>query len=218
MPHITGVLFDMNGLFRIWHNTGAAQSESLAELPAGTIARYAYDHPNYRAARVGILTDTAWADDLAHRLAHDYERPLEAVRKALIPWRQDRGTAVPAMIDLLNEVRRHVPVGVLSNCTDALENDLKQHGITFDYDCSSARLGVDKPSPHAYRLAAQRMGTPPEHLAYFDDEPTFVASASAAGLHSHQFRTPEETEDILRALGIPLPTPIPISGAVRPAR
>lgn len=209
MPQVTGVLFDMNGLFRIWNNTGAAQSESLAQLPAGTISRYAYDHPAYRAARVGVLTDTAWADDVAQRLAHDFHRPLDDIRKSLTPWRQDRGTAIPAMINLLNEVRRHVPAGVLSNCTDALDDDLKHHGITFDHNCSSARLGVDKPSPHAYTLAAERMGIPPSSLAYFDDEPTFVASASAAGLNAHPFRTPRQTADALRDLGVPLRAPIP---------
>lgn len=147
MPPIKGVLFDMNGLFRIWNNTGAAHSEALAELPPGTIARYAYDHPAYRTARVGIMTDTEWAQDVASRLAADFHRPLNDIREALVPWRQDRGTPVSTMIALLNEVRRHVPTGVLSNCTDALATDLQHHGITFDHICSSAELGVDKPSP-----------------------------------------------------------------------
>ncbi|WP_431906705.1 hypothetical protein [Nonomuraea jabiensis] len=41
-------------------------------MPAGAIARYAYHHPDYRLARVGILTDDQWAEDVAERLAHDY--------------------------------------------------------------------------------------------------------------------------------------------------
>ncbi|MER5615403.1 HAD family hydrolase [Streptomyces sp. NPDC002215] len=205
MTPVTGVLFDMNGLFRIWENTGATQSEKLAHLPPGTIARYAYDHPAYRAARVGILTDTAWADDVTQRLARDYHQPLNDMRKALIPWRQDRGTPVPAMIKLLIEVRRHVPAGVLSNCTDALNRDLEHHGITFDYDCSSARLGVDKPSPHAFRLAAERMGMPATSLAYFDDEPTFVRGAEAAGLQAQLFTGAADAASHLRRLGIPVP-------------
>ncbi|WP_329941900.1 HAD family hydrolase [Streptomyces sp. BE147] len=128
------------------------------------------------------------------------ERPA---RRRTVPWRQDRGTPVPTMIALLNEVRRHVPTRVLSNCTDALATDLQHHGITFDHICSSAELGVDKPSPHAFRLAADRMGLPPTALAYFDDERTFVTAALTTGLHAHQYRTPERTAHTLRSMGLP---------------
>ncbi|MGW2612969.1 hypothetical protein ACWC4A_53310, partial [Streptomyces mirabilis] len=58
---IDGLLLDMNGLFRHWKDTGAQKSERLAHLPEGTITRYAYEHPSYRLARVGVLTDEQWA-------------------------------------------------------------------------------------------------------------------------------------------------------------
>ncbi|GAA4989785.1 hypothetical protein GCM10023205_71210 [Yinghuangia aomiensis] len=82
-PTIDGLLLDMNGLFRHWHNTGARTSETLAGLPHGTIDRYAYQHRAYRLARVGILTDQEWADDVTDtplprlRTAHPHQpRPL----------------------------------------------------------------------------------------------------------------------------------------------
>ncbi|WP_406834882.1 HAD-IA family hydrolase [Streptomyces sp. AHU1] len=202
MPtRIDGLLLDMNGLFRHWHNTGARKSEQLAGLPEGTIARYAYDHPAYRLARVGVLTDQQWADDVAARITADFG---PAAAKALGPWRTDRGEPDPVMAALLAQLRRHLPVGVLSNCTDALHNDLRLHGITFDHVFSSAELGVDKPSPHAYRAAAERMGIPAEALAYFDDEPTFVHVAQAVGLQAHLFTGPTDFIARLRSLGVTL--------------
>lgn len=199
---INGLLLDMNGLFRHWHNTGARTSERLAGLPEGTIARYAYAHPSYRLARVGVLTDQQWADDVAERLATDFG---PHVRDALGPWRTDRGEPDPQMISLLAEIREHLPVGVLSNCTDALRADLQEHGITFDYIFPSAELGVDKPSPHAYRHAADHMDIPTHALAYFDDEPTFVHAARSVGMHAHHFTGAAKLAARLRILGLPLP-------------
>ncbi|MEW2498492.1 HAD-IA family hydrolase [Streptomyces nodosus] len=108
------------------------------------------------------------------------------------------------MIDLLTQIRRHLPVGVLSNCTDALRTDLQHHGITFDHVLPSAELGIDKPSPHAYRHAAERMGIPARAMAYFDDEPTFVHAAQTVGLQAHLFTGPAEFTARLRTLGLPL--------------
>ncbi|MEU5425807.1 HAD-IA family hydrolase [Streptomyces olivoreticuli] len=201
MRTVDGVLVDMNGLFRHWHNTGARDSERLAGLSEGTIARYAYDHPAYRLARVGILTDQQWATNVTERLTHDYG---PAVKNALGPWRADRGVPDPAMISLLAQLRQHVPVGVLSNCTDALRNDLAHHGITFDHVFPSAELGVDKPSPLAYQHAAQRMGIRPARLAYFDDEPTFVLAAQTVGLRAHHFDGIAAFTRDLHQLGLPV--------------
>ncbi|MDX3075834.1 HAD-IA family hydrolase [Streptomyces sp. MI02-7b] len=202
MPaRIDGLLFDMNGLFRHWHDAGARTSEGLADLPEGTIARYAYGHPTYRLARVGVLTDQQWADDVTDRLAADFG---PHVRDALGPWRTDRGESQPQMVSLLAEIRQHLPVGVLSNCTDALRADLQHHGITFDHVFPSAELGVDKPSPHAFRSAADRMGIPTHALAYFDDEPTFVHAARTVGMHAHLFTTAADCAARLRDLGLTL--------------
>ncbi|MGW2613058.1 hypothetical protein ACWC4A_53775, partial [Streptomyces mirabilis] len=78
------------------------------------------------------------------------------------------------------------------------------HGITFDHVFPSAELGVDKPSPHAYRDAAERMGIPTHGLAYFDDEPTFVQAAQSTGLQAHLFTTAADLAAYLRELGLPL--------------
>jgi putative hydrolase of the HAD superfamily len=174
----------MNGLFRHWRDLGAAKAEHQARLPTGTLARYAYDHPTYRLARVGVLTDQQWADDVADRLAADFG---PHVHDALPLWRSDRGECDRAMVRVLDQLRQTVPVGVLSNSTDALPSDLHHHGITFDFVLPSAHLGVDKPSPLAFQAAADMMSVPVGHLAYFDDEPTFVTAARHAGLQAHHF-------------------------------
>ncbi|RKT02289.1 putative hydrolase of the HAD superfamily [Streptomyces sp. 3211.6] len=156
------------------------------------------------SARVGILTDQEWADNVADRLADDYG---PAVCHNLGPWRADRGERDDTMVELLDRIRRHMPVGVLSNCTDALPADLEHHNITFDHVFSSASLGVDKPSPHAFRTAVDRMDIPTQRLAYFDDEPTFVHAASTTGLRAHLFTGPKDFATQMQKFGLPLGIP-----------
>ncbi|MEU1307793.1 HAD family hydrolase [Streptomyces cinnamoneus] len=213
MPSIDGLLLDMNGLFRHWHDSGARTSEQRAGLPTGTVARYAYDHPSYRLARVGVLTDQQWASDVTERLATDYG---PAVRNHLGPWRADRGEADRTMIGLLRQIRDHLPVGVLSNCTDALREDLDHHAIEFDFVFASADLGVDKPSPLAYRAAADHMGIPATALAYFDDEPTFVLAARSVGMQAHRFNGAADFAKHIRRFGVPL-LPATATGPVPPS-
>lgn len=208
VPEIQGLLFDMNGLFRHWRNAGAREGEELAGLPAGTFDRHAYQHPMYRLAKVGVITDQEWADDVERRLVETFGPDA---RKAIPPWRRDRGETDPVMLDLLAQARRHVPVGVLSNTTDAFATDLEHHGITglFDFVLPSAVLGVDKPSPLAYRSAAERMGVAPGRLYYCDDEPTFVAGARHAGLRADLFTGAADFAAALNRLGITVAPPGP---------
>ncbi|GGZ92822.1 hypothetical protein GCM10010344_70630 [Streptomyces bluensis] len=60
-------------------------------------------------ARVGVLTDQQWADDVTNRLAADFGAH---VRDALAPWRADRGETrhpddQPARPDTAAPPRRH---------------------------------------------------------------------------------------------------------------
>ncbi|MFF2954953.1 HAD-IA family hydrolase [Kitasatospora sp. NPDC057965] len=195
------LLFDLNGLFRHFDNEGAAEGERSAALPAGTIARYAYDHPTYEQAKVGLLTDEEWASDVTHRLTVDFG--AEAAATAVAPWRADRGRRDDVMVDLLDQIRATgMPCAVLSNFTDALHTDLELHGIRFDTAFSSADLRVTKPSPLAFEAAADHLGLHPEELYFFDDQPGFVAGAHAAGLHGELFTGPQALADRLTTLGI----------------
>ncbi|MFD5616472.1 HAD family hydrolase [Kitasatospora sp. NPDC127060] len=202
-PAVDGLLVDMDGLFRHWRDTGARRGEQLAQLPAGTFDTYAYRHPSYRLAQLGVLTDQQWADDVARRLTAAFgPRALDAIG----PWRADRGETDPVMLDLLTQARRHVPVGVLSNTTDAFRADLAHHGLAdaFDHVFPTAELHVDKPAPLAFRTAAQAMGLPPDRLFFTDDEPPYVAGALHAGLRAELFTGPEAFAAALTRLGIPV--------------
>ncbi|MDY0810497.1 HAD family hydrolase [Kitasatospora purpeofusca] len=201
MKKPTAVLFDLHGLFQHFTNDGAARGEAAAGLPPGTIPTYAYHHPDYEAAKVGLITDEEWARGVERRLVTDFG---PAAAAAVPPWRADRGYANPLMINLLGQVMEVVEAGILSNFTDAMHTDLARHGIVPHHAYCSADLGITKPSPFVFREAADRMGIPPQDILYFDDEITFVAGARIAGLSAELFTTPQACARRLRTLGIPV--------------
>ncbi|MFJ4668915.1 HAD-IA family hydrolase [Kitasatospora purpeofusca] len=204
--HTRALLFDVNGVLRHFDNSGAALGEEAAGLEPGTIARYAYDHPSYTEAKVGLMTDQEWADGVELRLAKDFGATAAAA--AIAPWRADRGRHDTVMIDLIGQIRATgMPCAVLSNFTDALHNDLDLHGITVDHAFASADLRVTKPSPLAFEAAADRLGLHPSEVYFFDDQLGFVAGARAAGMRAELFTGAHALADRLATLGIPVQVP-----------
>jgi putative hydrolase of the HAD superfamily len=66
----------------------------------------------------------------------------------------------------------------------------------------SHEIGVLKPRPEAYLVAARRAGLTPERLLFFDDLETNVAGARAAGLEAELFTSQAELERSLRRRGL----------------
>src|SRR5262249_23698929 len=64
---------------------------------------------------------------------------------------------------LLSRLRGRVRIGVVSNFYGNLEVLLAEAGLAAALDTvvESARVGVEKPDPAIYRLAAERLGVPP---------------------------------------------------------
>ncbi|MEU4244478.1 HAD-IA family hydrolase [Actinoplanes sp. NPDC026619] len=193
---IRGVLFDMNGVFRHFDHSGAARAELLVGLPPGTIARLAYDHPDYQLAKVGVLTHQEWVDAVEQRLTAEFG-PTAAL--AIETWLDDRGTVDVRMLDIARQLRRNLTVGVLSNFTDALHGDIVRHDMAdaFDHVFTSHDLLVQKPSPLAYLRAAENMGIEPAALFYLDDQEAFVQGARKAGLRAELFTG---ADDLVRTL------------------
>jgi epoxide hydrolase-like predicted phosphatase len=65
----------------------------------------------------------------------------------------------------------------------------------------SGEVGLRKPDPAIYALAAERLGLPPEAIVFVDDLPPNVRAASEAGmtavLHAGVDSTVEELETLL---------------------
>ena len=96
---------------------------------------------------------------------------------------------------------------MLSNADNTLMRRLTdEHRIhhLFDDIICSADVGMAKPEPEIYALAARRLGLPPEACVFIDDLETNVQAAREAGMHGVCFRIDlgHALEEQLAELGV----------------
>jgi putative hydrolase of the HAD superfamily len=113
---------------------------------------------------------------------------------ATVGWRIDE-----SVVELVDRLRKQVPVVLLSNASTRLTDDLKLSGILdrFDAVVGSADLGACKPDPEAFAAAVERAGVPAARCLMIDDLPENVAGARAAGMQAVRF---EDVDELTREL------------------
>ena len=112
---------------------------------------------------------------------------LSAELLALAAVEYEKGAApLPGAAELVGALRGGVPVAVATNTPRALvEPALVAAGFDGAFD---AVVGADdvpnpKPAPDVYLAACERLGVLPTEAIAFEDSPTGVAAARAAGLY-----------------------------------
>lgn len=88
----------------------------------------------------------------------------------------------PSMLDIVRAARSAgVRTGLLSNSW-GLEYEREGWDTLFDAVVISGEVGLRKPDPAIYALAAQRLELPPEEIVFVDDLRPNVRAAVAAGM------------------------------------
>ncbi|MBB6096745.1 putative hydrolase of the HAD superfamily [Deinobacterium chartae] len=94
---------------------------------------------------------------------------------------------VPGAREVLTELRaRGYKVGVLSNTLPNVAVTLEAVGLgdLVDVAISSCTLGVHKPDPQAFLLAAGQLGVTPEEVLFVDDKLENVEAARSVGMQA----------------------------------
>ncbi|WP_331446872.1 HAD-IA family hydrolase [Streptomyces xanthochromogenes] len=184
-----GVLCDFDGVVHLWDPDGMAALDRAWGLAEGTLASTAFEPELLHSAVTGRLTDEQWrsqvADDLTG-LCGSSERAGELVAT----WGALTGRVDAEVVDLLDVVRRRVPVVLVSNATTRLESYLAAVGLdqAFDAVVNTARIGMAKPDPRVFETAAERVGIDAKRCLFVDDTLGNVTAARAAGLTSLHYR------------------------------
>jgi putative hydrolase of the HAD superfamily len=92
----------------------------------------------------------------------------------------------------------------LSNMPVPFADELeRRHDIVrrFDNGVISGRVGMVRPRPEIFAMAAQRFGALPGDLVFLDDRLANVLAARAAGWNALQFTGAAEAERAFRAAG-----------------
>jgi HAD superfamily hydrolase (TIGR01509 family) len=107
--------------------------------------------------------------------------------------------------DLLRELRQRYRLACLSN-TNAFdvhrldaEMQLREH---FDECFFSNEIGFRKPDPQCYLHVIGQLDVPPAEIAFFDDNPEYVAGASAVGIRAFNCVGFDQLCTTLRNLGL----------------
>jgi putative hydrolase of the HAD superfamily len=107
----------------------------------------------------------------------------EAERAAGMLTRMFAGMRIdPSMIDVVRAARAAgIRTGLLSNSW-GLDYTRDGWETLFDAVVISGEVGLRKPDPAIYALAAQQLGLPPEQIVFVDDLRPNVRAAAAAGM------------------------------------
>jgi len=200
------VLFDFGGVLTtpVWDSFAAycrsqglepdAIKQLLREDPAALA--------ELRRLETGALTESEFERSLAGRLGiSDPEGLIDAIFAGM--------RAEPAMVEAVRELRRAgLKTALVSNSWSVNHYDRELLAALFDQSLISGELGMHKPQPQIFELAAERLGAAPESCIFVDDLRENCRGAEAVGMTAVLHRSAAETIGLLGELtGIALAAP-----------
>ncbi|MCA3573512.1 MAG: HAD family phosphatase [Aestuariivirga sp.] len=140
-----------------------------------------------------------YLSEFGRRIGHDITRAewVEARRESMQPW--------PDMLELAAKVGSQARIAIFSNNGPLTKASLPElfPDVTaiFAEHYHSFEFGTKKPDPASYTKLLARMGLEPGRCWFIDDKRSNVTGARMAGLGGHHFRSRDQLEPELRALG-----------------
>ncbi len=152
-----------------------------------------------RRLELGELAEDAFSEQFAPMLG--VAEPAGLVDRLFAGMRPDES--------MLGAVRRAraggVRTGLVSNSWGAGRYDRDVLPELFEAVVISGEVGLHKPEPEIFRLAAERLGVPPGRCVFVDDLRENCAGAEAVGMTSVLHRGADTTlPELERLLGVPL--------------
>jgi len=141
------------------------------------------------------LRDLMLAEDLGHvdateivdRYSELTNLSKDDVRQQLYGVRMVRNEA---LLDYAEGLRANYKLGLLSNLSPGAMNKYFTQAERikyFDDVVVSSEVGLIKPQPEIYKLAAERLGVEPKEAVFIDDLPANCQGARVAGMQAIQY-------------------------------
>ena len=196
------LLIDLDGVLRRWDPAVSTAVEESYDLPRGTLLKTAMSWDLLRPAVAGELTDEQWRAAVAARLPLPAGEAAEAVGR----WQEHRGYVDPEVLAFVRAVRAAGrPVGLATNATDLLRDDLAALGLAGEFDAviSSWELKIHKPAPEFFERACAELGLEPQWVLFVDDDDRSVQGARVAKLPAFRWSGTDGIPYLRAALGLP---------------
>ncbi|MFF4804881.1 HAD family hydrolase [Streptomyces sp. NPDC001351] len=198
------VLCDVDNVIRSYDPSALHALERAAGLAEGTTAKVAFVPETALPVLLGRVDLQEWVQAIAEGLSGlvPEESTAWELGTALL---ESPFSADETVVALLRRARTRVPLVLVSNATVRLEDDLTALGLAdlADEVVNSARVGLAKPDPRIYRLAADLAGVRPERCLFIDDTEENTEAATALGMQPVHFRTAADLERALEPLFAP---------------
>jgi len=196
---IKAFVFDCGGVLLGFGDPAAYSAwEARLGIKPGELAKALWEGEPWTLAERGRLSDAEFWQQVGRRLGVEDDQQIAALREDL--WRT--WVVNPKVLALVERLRAQYKVALLSNSTDALEEELaRRYGVAdrFETIVNSARVGTAKPERAIYEETLRRLGVAPAEAVFIDDRAENVAAAAALGMHVVWFINGDELE---RQLGI----------------
>lgn len=208
-PLVDAVLLDYGGVVRREDPADFDDFARTVGIPPGRLWAAFHDIPEYALSRTGRLDAAGYRAGVLSALAA-YLDPADAER-TLAAWdelRRQDAPVLPEIATLLARLRPAVRLGLLSNAGGGAHARLDEAGVSalFDDVVTSGDVGLAKPDPRIFLLAARRLGIEPARCLFVDDTMRHVEGARDVGMrahHHHRLRHRELLE-VLSSLGLPV--------------
>jgi putative hydrolase of the HAD superfamily len=187
----TALLVDFGGVLTtsVWDSfADFCRAKGLEE---GTVKRLFRGDPraiaDLRELETGAIEEAEFERRFAERLGLDEATDLiDSMFRGMLPYKP--------MLGAVRTVReRGIKTGLVSNSWSTSHYDRDMLDELFDTAVISAEVGLHKPQPEIYRLAAERLAEPPERCVFVDDLRENCEGAEAVGMTSILHRDPAAT-------------------------
>ncbi|AKK07584.1 HAD-IA family hydrolase [Corynebacterium testudinoris] len=192
---MTALLFDLFGVL-LTERTDAGRRRVERAIGADESMWPIYEElrPAYN---VGDVSDERFWRQVQFRAGLD---PIDIPEAVAADW-ESTSAEDPAMVALVRElIDARVRLGLLTNIPAGLAKQVRaKHGWidSFDAVTMSCDIGVAKPDPRAFAVAAAALHAGPKELIYVDADPVNVAAANEAGWKAVLFTGPESVRKVL---------------------
>lgn len=200
MP-IKCVFFDFDDVLRTWEYQLDGIQEKFG-IPLSVFCEVAFASENLEPAITGQVTDEMWRGRVRSILVDRF--PDLDAGGAWDMWSNRTGVLIPEVLELIKETKSRVKIGMISNATSRLNQDLRHHGIfeLFDYIINTSEIGVVKPSSLVFLHALKTAGLRPEEAFFTDDKAENVEGATNLGIVGHVFENATGLRTALTDAGV----------------
>ena len=200
---LRAVIFDFGGVLWDMRWDVARELDRAHGLPKSSVFETLYGCPAWSDIECGVGDPAAWTEGAHRELERRAGRALPRLHEH---WRGAQ-TVIDANLAVVRALRPPYRCSILSNADlslrDRLQGELALHPY-FDDIVVSAEVGMAKPRPEIFRLAADRLGLPPAACVFVDDWAKNVDAARAVGMQAvlHRVDQGDDLRAQLAALGV----------------